>query len=35
MKYVQSKQEKHQNDVIDVVLVFFLLLSMNMLYTFF
>ena len=32
MKYVQSKQEKQVNDV---ALVFFLLLSMNMLYTFF
>ena len=34
MKYVQSQQEKHQNDVNDVFLVF-LLLTSNIFHTFF
>ena len=33
MKYVQSKQKKHQNDVNDVVMVF-LLLTLNIFDTF-
>ena len=33
MKYVQSQQEKHQDDPIDVVLVF-LLLTLNKFYIF-
>ena len=34
VKYIQSYQKKHQNDVIDVVLVF-LLLTLNMFNNFF
>ena len=34
MKNFQSYQQKHKNDVIDVVLVF-LLLTLNMFHTFF
>ena len=34
VKYVQSLQYKHQNDIIDVILVF-LWLTLNILYIFF
>ena len=34
MKYVQSQQQKHQNDV-NAVVFFFLLLTLNIIQTFF